>query len=120
MLHRVTLTATGTFDLGTAGDDTVNTWALQVTGTWTGSLLTKGYLAGRVTQTNNNTRTALTAADATDLAYKDESTGTFTDPGATAITANGAYLVAVDGKALVLDWTRTSGTIVIHARPFRG
>lgn len=120
MLRRITLTATGTYDLGTAGDDTVNSWFLTITGTWAGDLLTKGYLAGNVTSTNNNDRTALSAADATDLAYVDESTGTVTDPGSTAITANGNYSVKADGKALVLDWTRVSGTIVIHARAARG
>lgn len=104
-----TLAATGSHVLGDTGPDTIGSWQVQVTGTWTGSFVFTGWIPG----------STLTSSDKAAIAYKPMKTGTVTD-GATTITANGIYIVPADGLMVSLDWTRSSGSIVIDAVPIDG
>ena len=107
---RITLAATGAASLGDVAPDSVGTWVVHISGTWVGSLVPKGYVAGN----------GLTASDAAQLGYRPPDSSTLVDPGSTAITANGVYLIPCDGLFCLLDWTRTSGSLVIDAVPVRG
>ena len=104
-----TLAATGTHFLGDAAHDTIGSIQVQLSGTWEGEVTFTGWIPG----------SSLTSSDAQAIAYKPMKTGTLTD-GATAITANGIYIVPVDGLVALLNWTRTSGSLVIDAIPLDG
>lgn len=106
------LAATGTVELGNVSDRCIGTWVVQVLGTWAGSLVTKGYVFGQAG--------GLDASDAVDVSYAPDDTKVETDPGSAAITANGIYLVKADGKSIILDWTRVSGTLEYVATPLVG
>lgn len=103
--------ASANIEVGDTGPHSVGSFMLHVTGTWTGSIVPKGYLKG-----NGNT-----ATDRSAIAYKDMKTGVVTDPTVTPITANGLYEVIVDALSLVLDVTVATGTgPVIDPQPLRG
>jgi hypothetical protein len=104
-----TLAATGTHLLGDASHDTIGSWQVQLTGTWAGDVTFTGWIVG----------TSLTSTNASGLAYKPMTTGTLT-AFATAITANGIYIVPSEAVHVLLNWTRVSGSLVIDAIPLRG
>lgn len=111
-IPRVSFSATGSKVIGNAAHDTIGTWVLHVSGTFTGDLVPKGYLAGN----------GLTASDADDLAYSTAADpNTLVDPGATPISAVGVYYVKSDALHVVLDYTHTSdGPILIDCHPLDG
>ncbi len=106
-IPRITLAATGTASLGDASSKSAGGWTLHLSGTWVGSIVTKGVILGN----------GLSTADAQGIAYKPKNTGTLTNPATTAITANGIYVIPTDGESVILDYTRTSGTVLIDATP---
>lgn len=107
-----TLAASGTITLGNVSHRNIGSWVIHVTGTWTGSLVPKGKLA--------LTPTPLVTGDRANLGYRAMTTTTLTDPGSSAITANGLYVIPADGVSVELDWTRSSGSIVVDAVPLDG
>ena len=109
-IKRKTLAASGDISLGDVGPDSIGTWVIHVSGTWTGSLVPQGYLA----------HSDLTISDAVSIGYKTAISSSIVDPGTTAITANGVYYIPADGLFVNLDWTRTTGSIVVDATPLDG
>lgn len=109
-LTQQSLAATGTITLGNVSHRNIGSWAIHVTGTWVGSLVPKGKLFGA----------ELLTADRANLGYRSMVSSSLVDPGTTAITANGIYIIPADGVFVELDWTRTSGTLVVDAIPLDG
>jgi hypothetical protein len=102
-----TLPATGVLALGDASPDSVGTWRIHVSGTWTGVIIPKVFSKSG----------ALSASDAVEIGYR---TPDSDDIKVTDITANGVYYIRSDTASLILDYTRSSGVVVIDAEPFRG
>lgn len=108
-MHRTTFGATGTDDLiGTADAFFSGEVLLHVSGTFVGTVQTKGYLPGN----------GLALSDRQPIPYSGKA-GTLTDPTVTGITTTGLYVVPLRaGERLVLECTAwTSGTILIDVQP---
>lgn len=109
-LWTVSLDTTGVVDLGEAAEGVVGSWVLQVSGTFSGSLVLRKKLKG----------SSVANASAPTTSYTNFSTDTAVAAG-TAITAGGAvYKVECDGCTLILDYTATSGTMVVETVPLLG
>jgi hypothetical protein len=105
----VRLDTTGTVNVGEAAEGVTGSWVLQVSGTFTGSLvLCKKIRRGSVSD-----------ADAAPTYYEDMLAGTSTAAN-TAITAAGLFRIPCDSSDLVLDYTATDGTMVCELVPQLG
>lgn len=103
------LDTTGVVNVGEAAEGAVGSWIMEVSGTFSGSLaLRKKIRRGRV-------------ADASALGtyYTNFDAGTSVASG-TAITAAGLFSIPCDGCDLILDYTATSGTMVVELTPLLG
>lgn len=107
LTHR--LDTTGVVSLGEAADGYVGSWVLQISGTFTGSLVLRKKVRGSV----------VADASAATTWYTLMNTDTATAAG-TALTAAALLKVACDGCALILDYTATSGTMVVECVPLLG
>lgn len=103
------LDTTGSLSLGDAHESLVGSWVLQVSGTFSGSLVLRKKVRGSVV--------ADASAPTTD--YVNFASGNPVAAG-TAITAAGLFKVLVDGCALILDYTATSGEMVVECVPLAG
>jgi hypothetical protein len=109
MAQRISITATGKQVLGNASRDRVGRLAVQITGTWVGSITFVGRIADG---------SALAAADDVAVSYYTPASDTLS---ATAITANGVYYPKSDGLLVSANvGTLTSGTIVVDVIPLEG
>lgn len=105
----VRLDTTGTLSLGNADEGLVGTWVLQVSGTFSGSLVLRKKVW----------RSTVANASAATTIYQNFASGSDVAAG-TAITGAGLFKVLCDGCELVLDYTATSGTMVIECIPLAG
>lgn len=105
----VRLDTTGQMNLGDAAESLVGSWVLQVSGTFSGSLVLRKKVF----------KSVVADASAPTTAYINFATNADVAAG-TAITAAGLFKVICDGCALVLDYTATSGTMVIECEPVAG
>jgi hypothetical protein len=105
----VRLDTTGQFVLGDADEGLVSSWVLQVSGTFSGSLV----LRKEVRQST------VPAASAPTTTYENFASGNPVAAG-TAITAAGLFKVLCDGCSLILDYTATSGVMVVECVPLAG
>lgn len=105
----VRLDTTGTLNLGDAAEDVVGSWVLQVSGTFSGSLVLRKKVV----------RSTVADASAPTTAYINFATDAAVNAG-TAITAGGLFKVLCDGCVLILDYTATSGIMVIECEPVKG
>lgn len=106
----ISLDTTGQWLVGDAGEATVGSIRLEITGTFSGSLVLRSRITGGVTA----------AASAGQVAYDNALTGATNITPGTAITVAGSYIVKIDAAQLILDYTATSGTMVVEYRPFVG
>lgn len=107
----VKLNATGSFEVGDAAVGAVGSWILQISGTFTGSLVLKKKIVGGVTA----------IASATSCYYFNFASSGATEVAAgTAITAAGIFKVPCDGCSLVFAYTHTSGEMVVECVPLLG
>lgn len=97
------LDATGTFAIGDAALGSVGSWIAQVSGTFSGSLVFRKKVNG----------SAVSDASAPACYYENSATGVAVASG-TAITAAGLFKVPCDGCTLILDYTATSGTMIVE------
>lgn len=110
MMQR-TISASEVIALGTCSDDGVGTFAIGITSlSGTHSMVTKGRIIG----------SGVASGEYQNIAYKPANTGTLTNPGTTAITAEGIYFIPADGCDVFLDVTVTSGSFVLTWIPLRG
>jgi hypothetical protein len=98
-----TLDTTGTINVGDAALGAVGSWVLQISGTFSGSLVLRKKLIGSV----------VADASAPTAYYENHATGVAVAAG-TALTAAGLLKVPCDGCVLVLDYTAASGTMVVE------
>jgi hypothetical protein len=98
-----TLDTTGTVGLGEAALGAVGSWVLQISGTFSGSLVLRKKVIG----------SAVADASAPTAYYENHATGVAVAAG-TAITGAGLFKVPCDGCVLILDYTAASGTMVIE------
>lgn len=103
------LDTTGRLNIGDAHEALVGSWVLQVSGTFSGSLTLRKKVRGSVV--------ADASAPTTD--YVNFASGNPVAAG-TAITAAGLFKVLVDGCVLILDYTATSGEMVVECVPLAG
>lgn len=108
-LLTVRLDTTGTLNLGEPAYGAVGSWVLQLSGTFSGSL----------TLRKKARRSTVADASAATTNYENFATGTAVAAG-TALTGAGLLKVACDGCDLVLDYTATSGTMVVECVPLLG
>ena len=99
----VMLDTTGTVEVGDAANGAVGSWVLQISGTFSGSLVLKKKIVGG----------AVAVASATNTYYTNFAAGTDVAAG-TALTGDGILKVPCDGCSLVLSYTATSGTMVVE------
>lgn len=105
----VRLDTTGTLNIGEAAEGAVGSWVLHISGTFSGSLtLRKKIRRGTVAD-----------ASAPTTYYELFNTGVSTAAG-TAITGTALVKVPCDGCDLILDYTATSGTMVVECTPLLG
>lgn len=97
------LDTTGTVNVGDAAVGAVGSWVLQISGTFSGSLVLRKKVVG----------SAVADASAPTTYYENHATGVSVAAG-TALTAAGLLKVSCDGCVLVLDYTATSGTMVVE------
>lgn len=97
------LDTTGAFNLGDAAIGAVGSWVLQVSGTFSGSLVLRKKVIG----------SRVAAASAPTTYYENFATGAAVAAG-TAITGAGLFKVPCDGCVLVLDYTATSGEMLVE------
>lgn len=109
-LLTIRLDTTGTLNLGEAAEAIVGSWMLQVVSIGSGSLVLRKKL-------KNST---VADASAPTTAYTNFSTDTAVAAGTAITTAVAVYKVECDGCALILDYTQTSGVMVIEAVPLLG
>ena len=97
------LDTTGAFNIGDAAIGAVGSWVLQVSGTFSGSLVLKKKAVGSV----------VADASAPTTYYENFATGVAVAAGG-AITSAGLFKVPCDGCVLILDYTATSGTMLVE------
>ena len=97
------LDTTGTVNVGDAAIGAVGSWVLQISGTFSGSLVLRKKAVGSV----------VADASAPTTYYENFATGVAVAAG-TALTAAALVKVPCDGCVLVLDYTATSGTMVVE------
>ena len=97
------LDTTGTVNVGDAAIGAVGSWVLQISGTFSGSLTLRKKVIGSV----------VADGSAPTAYYENHATGVAVAAG-TAITGAGLFKVPCDGCVLILDYTATSGTMVIE------
>ena len=103
------LDTTGTVNVGEAAEGVVGSWLLQISGTFSGSLVLRKKLR----------RGSVADASAPTTYYELFNTGVSTAAG-TALTAAALVKVPCDGCDLILDYTATSGTMVVECNPLLG
>lgn len=108
-VQTVRLDTTGTMNLGEAAEAVIGSWVLQVSGTFSGSLVLRKKVR----------RSVVLDASAPDTYYVNYATGA-TVTAATAITAAGLFKVPCDGCDLILSYTHTSGQMVVECVPLFG
>lgn len=108
-MKTINLTATGTTNLGDTGEGIVGSWVLQVSGTFSGSLVLRKKVKG----------SSVADGSAPTTYYINHATGESVAAN-TAITAAALVLVPCAGCDLVLSYTATSGTCVVEAEPLLG
>ena len=108
-LLTVLLDTTGTVNLGEAAEGAVGSWVLQISGTFSGSLVLRKKVR----------RGTVADASAATTYYELFNTGVSTAAG-TALTGAALVKVACDGCDLILDYTATSGTMVVECVPLLG
>jgi hypothetical protein len=99
-----TLDTTGQLNMGDAALGAVGSWVLQVSGTFSGSLVLRKKVIGSV----------VVDAAAPTTHYENSATNAAAAAG-TPITAAGLFKVPCDGCVLILDYTATSGTMVVES-----
>lgn len=99
----VKLNTTGVVEVGDAASGAVGSWVLQISGTFSGSLVLKKKIYGG----------NVAASSATSTYYTNFAAGTDVAAG-TALTAAGILKVPCDGCSLVFDYTHTSGEMVVE------
>lgn len=105
------LDTTGNLEMGDAAVGAVGSWVLQVSGTFSGSLVLKKKIVGGATA----------VASASNTYYFNFASSGATEVAAgTAITAAGLFKVPCDGCSLVLNYTATSGTMIVEGVPLLG
>lgn len=97
------LDTTGTVNIGDAAIGAVGSWVLQISGTFSGSLVLRKKALGSV----------VADASAPTTYYTNFATGVDVAAG-TALTGAGLLKVPCDGCVLVLDYTATSGTMIVE------
>ena len=103
------LTATGSTRVGEADDGAASAWIIQVSGTFTGTLLFRKKVIGS------------SVADASALTFDVEDQRDYTSVDkATGLTGAGIVKAITDGCVLFLDYTATSGTCVVECVPIIG
>lgn len=107
--YTVRLDTTGTVNLGDAAEGVVGSWILQVSGTYSGSLVLRKKIV----------KSTVADASAPETYYEEFGDGTAVNSG-TAITADGLFKVPCDGCCLILDYTATSGTMIVECVPLLG
>lgn len=108
-MPRKSFAATGTTDLTNDSQSNVGTVAVQITGTWAGSLT----FTGRVIPNRG-----LTTSDNVTLGYTTPASASVVT---TAITANGIFWVRADGLMVSINLgTLSSGTPVVDYQPLNG
>lgn len=105
----VRLDTTGTWNVGNISPTVVGSWVFQISGTFSGSLVLRKKVR----------RSTVADASAPTTVYENFATGATVSAG-TAITAAGLFKVLCDGCDLVLDYTATSGTMVLEMIPLEG
>ena len=104
-----TLNSTGLTYIGENHDRMVGGWIIQVSGTFSGTLKFRKKLPQSVVPNAN--APLFDAEDVMDFATVDKATG---------VTAAGMYKVVTDVAALILDYTHSSGAMVVELEPFLG
>ena len=99
----VSLDTTGTLNVGDAAIGAVGSWVLQISGTFSGSLVLRKKAVGSV----------VADASAPATYYENFATGVAV-ASATALTGAGLLKVPCDGCVLILDYTATSGTMIVE------
>jgi hypothetical protein len=97
------LDTTGQLNLGDAALGAVGSWVLQVSGTFSGSLVLRKKVIGSI----------VADASAPTTHYENSATNAAVAAG-TAITGAGLFKVPCDGCVLILDYTATSGTMLVE------
>ena len=105
----VRLDTTGTVNLGEAAEGVVGSWLLQISGTFSASLTLRKKLR----------RGSVADASAPTTYYENFATGVAVAAG-TALTAAALVKVPCDGCDLILDYTATSGEMVVECTPLLG
>jgi hypothetical protein len=108
-LLTVRLDTTGQMNLGEPAYGAVGSWVLQISGTFSGSLLLRKKVR----------RSTVADASAPTTYYELFNSGTSTAAG-TAITGAALVKVACDGCDLIFDYTHTSGVMVVECVPLLG
>lgn len=103
------MTASEVKNLGSSREGVVSSWVLGISGTFVGSMILRKRLRGG--------SVALASAGA--CWYTNVLTNTAVAAG-TAITAAGVYVVQADGCDIGLDFTYTSGSLVLEVDPIIG
>lgn len=107
--YRAQLDTTGTVNLGEAAEGAVGSWVLQISGTFSGSLVLRKKLR----------RSVVADASAPTTYYELFNTGVSTAAG-TALTGAALVKVPCDGCDLILDYTATSGEMIVECTPLLG
>jgi hypothetical protein len=97
------LDTTGTVNIGDAAIGAVGSWVLQISGTFSGSLVLRKKALGSVVADGSAPTTY----------YTNFATGVDVAAG-TALTAAALVKVPCDGCVLILDYTATSGTMIVE------
>ncbi len=108
-LFTVRLDTTGTLNLGEPAYGAVGSWVLQISGTFSGSLVLR----------KKARRSTVADASAPTTHYELFHSGPSTAAG-TAITGAALVKVPCDGCDLIFDYTATSGTMVVECVPLLG
>jgi hypothetical protein len=98
------LDTTGQLNMGDAALGAVGSWVLQVSGTFSGSLVLRKKVIGSI----------VADASAPTTHYENSATNVAVAAG-TAITGAGLFKVPCDGCVLILDYTATSGTMLVES-----
>lgn len=106
------LDTTGQLVIGNADIGAVSSMLLEISGTFSGSLVLRARITGGIA-----TNAAANTVPYKNLLLLPASQDT---AAGTAITAAARVKVEIDVSQLILDYTATSGTMVVEYRPFVG